>query len=127
MRLMVLGTGVMALVLAAPLMAQQPAAQAAGAERRAAAFARLDTNHDGVLSLEEWSAGRQAAARQLRQRQARQVRLRLRRMDVNRDGALTRDEWRGAADMFDRIDADKDGKLTPAELRASRRRPPVVR
>jgi Ca2+-binding EF-hand superfamily protein len=111
------------LALAAPLLAQQPQndqARAANAERRAAAFARLDTNHDGLLSVEEWAAGRQAFARQLRQRQARQVRQRVRRMDANGDGTISREEWRGKPEMFDRIDADKDGKLTPAEFRALR-------
>jgi Ca2+-binding EF-hand superfamily protein len=119
--------GVIVLALAAPVLAQQPqgaqgrAANPANAERRAAAFARLDTNHDGVLSLEEWTAGRQAAARKMRQRQVRLVRQRVRRMDTNRDGAVSRDEWRGQAQLFDRIDADKDGKLTPAEFAAFRR------
>jgi Ca2+-binding EF-hand superfamily protein len=90
-------------------------------ERRAATFARLDTNHDGVLSLDEWAAGRQAQVRQLRQREARQARQRVRRMDTNRDRTISRDEWRGKPEMFDRMDADKDGKLTPAEFAAFRR------
>lgn len=125
MRRMGFGIGLMVLAIAAPALAQQPAAgpgndqvRAAQEQRRAAVFVRLDANHDGMLSLEEWSAGRQAAARQVRQRQIRQQ---LRRMDVNRDRAVSREEWRGTPEVFDRLDADKDGKVTGAEMRRARR------
>ncbi len=42
--------------------------------------------------------------------------------DKNGDGAVTRDEWTAAgrpAERFDIIDANKDGKITAAELEAA--------
>ena len=42
--------------------------------------------------------------------------------DKNSDGAVTRDEWTAAgrpAERFDIIDANKDGKITAAELEAA--------
>ena len=90
--------------------------------RAGQAFARLDANSDGVLSKEELR--RAATPRQFmrQQRINRQTQRRVRRMDANRDRAVSREEWRGKADLFDRIDADKDGKLTAAEIRQSRTR-----
>jgi len=38
------------------------------------------------------------------------------RMDADRDGNVTRDEFRGPADFFDRLDRDRDGVLTEADL-----------
>lgn len=42
--------------------------------------------------------------------------------DKNGDGTVTRDEWTAAgrpAERFDIIDANKDGKITAAELEAA--------
>jgi Ca2+-binding EF-hand superfamily protein len=42
--------------------------------------------------------------------------------DKNGDGAVTRDEWTAAgrpAERFDIVDANKDGKITAAELEAA--------
>lgn len=42
--------------------------------------------------------------------------------DSNKDGALTLNEWTAAGrqeDGFKRVDADHDGKITPAELKAA--------
>ena len=42
--------------------------------------------------------------------------------DKNGDGAVTKDEWAAAgrpAERFDIVDADKDGKITAAELEAA--------
>jgi Ca2+-binding EF-hand superfamily protein len=47
----------------------------------------------------------------------------LKRLDVNGDGRISRDEAKGPlAASFDAADADKDGFLTEAELRATRER-----
>jgi len=79
---------------------------------------------------------RPAAPDQRAQRIAkRQTEAFFARNDRNKDGKLTRDELpAGARRMFDRVDADKDGAITPAEdtaFRAARgpaagaqRRPP---
>lgn len=48
----------------------------------------------------------------------------LMRADANHDGVVTRAEWLAAVDArFARLDADKDGKITPDERRAAHRRP----
>jgi hypothetical protein len=45
------------------------------------------------------------------------------RMDANRDGVITRQEFRGPSELFQRLDRDGDGKLTPADLDWSPRSP----
>jgi hypothetical protein len=42
--------------------------------------------------------------------------------DTNSDGAVSKDEWVAAgrpAERFDAVDANKDGKITAAELEAA--------
>lgn len=140
--------GILALAVAVPVMAQQAQGtaeprQQARARRTAAMFQRLDVNHDGAVSKAEWPRGEQAftrldvnkdgvlsqdelrraaTPRQMRAQRirARMVQRQVRRMDANHDGTISRDEWRGKADVFDRIDADKDGQLTAAEIRQFR-------
>lgn len=36
--------------------------------------------------------------------------------DLDEDGFITREEWLGSDGVFDAIDADQDGKITPAEM-----------
>ncbi len=40
----------------------------------------------------------------------------MQKMDANADGKIARDEWKGKPEGFDKLDADKDGLLTQAEL-----------
>ena len=37
--------------------------------------------------------------------------------DMNGDGCITRDEWLGSDAVFDALDQDHDGRLTPEEMR----------
>jgi Ni/Co efflux regulator RcnB len=46
----------------------------------------------------------------------------IKRWDTNGDGAVDKAEWTAAgrqADRFDAVDANKDGKITAAELEAA--------
>jgi transaldolase len=38
--------------------------------------------------------------------------------DLDGDGFITREEWMGADAVFDAIDRDRDGKITPEEIGA---------
>ena len=37
--------------------------------------------------------------------------------DMNGDGSITRDEWLGSDAVFDALDLDHDGRLTPEDVR----------
>jgi Ca2+-binding EF-hand superfamily protein len=88
-------------------------------------FDALDANKDGQLTKEELAAARE-------QRQAgpnEKGAERFKAADTNGDGALSKEEVTAGmprlARNFDRLDADKDGSLSPDELRnamAQRRR-----
>jgi Ca2+-binding EF-hand superfamily protein len=69
-------------------------------------FDKIDTNHDGQLSGDEIQAAhREAAAKHFAAK------------DTDKDGKLSRAEVAKMPDaMFARIDANKDGFLTPDEL-----------
>jgi hypothetical protein len=45
------------------------------------------------------------------------------RWDVNRDGVITREEFTGPKELFDRLDRNRDGKLTPDDLDWSEKSP----
>jgi Ca2+-binding EF-hand superfamily protein len=106
-------------------------------------FELLDTNHDGALSVRElrnaWQRLQEAGCvrdgRFERERLPRQLRLTVsaglpesalgrpppvgpawfRAMDRNGDGDVSRREFTGPADLFDKLDTDKDGLLSPEE------------
>lgn len=81
-------------------------------------FADVDTNKDGTISQEEMRAHHQS----LYNRMQSQMQERWKAADKDGDGALSRAEVEaGKMPMlsrdFDRLDANKDGKLTSDELR----------
>ena len=74
-----------------------------------AGFERLDADKDGFITLEEiaWingGAGGGTAGE------------RFKTLDKNGDGKISKEEFPGRPAGFERLDADKDGFLTPAEL-----------
>jgi Ca2+-binding EF-hand superfamily protein len=75
-------------------------------------FDRIDADKDGFITQEE--AARMILRGGLNQGFAAP---RLQEMDTNNDGKISRKEWTGPEPQFDRIDADKDGFITPAEVR----------
>jgi Ca2+-binding EF-hand superfamily protein len=84
-------------------------------------FERLDHNHDGVISWEEY-----ARARGHEERDERDERFD--RLDRNHDGVISRYEWDGDRETFERLDRNHDGLLSREELRREKlehRRAPV--
>ncbi|MGH6909830.1 MAG: hypothetical protein ACREE0_21055 [Phenylobacterium sp.] len=110
-------------------------------------FARADTNHDGFVSMTEAKAflhsdlpadtnGDNKVSQSEYQTARRNL---LMGADSNKDGAISRAEWTGAAEalriavvqsgydggaigqagLFDIIDANKDGSISPAEIDAA--------
>jgi Ca2+-binding EF-hand superfamily protein len=72
-------------------------------------FSKLDTNHDGFVTREEFDA----AARPDHRTRLTQA---LEAMDKNHDGQITRDEWTGSAENFDRLDLNHNGVITREEM-----------
>lgn len=110
-------------------------AEAARGELRAKAFDRLDANHDGNISRSEFET--RPAARAEGPRQGMRGKRLARRggagmggglagrafamMDGDRDGRVSLAEANAAAlQRFDRVDANRDGTITPDERQAAR-------
>lgn len=91
----------------------QRAAGAAQAQNRLRArFAELDSDRNGQLSLAEFGRLLPAPA-------APNAAPILSRFDSNRDNSVTLVEYRtGTLANFDRLDIDKDGIVSPAEMKA---------
>ena len=79
-------------------------------------FLRADVNGDGFLTLEESTKFRDAAASG-NLPGMNQFNPRFQAMDKNGDKKLTREEFTGLPANFDRMDTNKDGFVTPAEIR----------
>ena len=102
------------------------------------AFDRIDADHSGGISFEEFTALREqrqerraerrgpkvapACAGRRRPRRLRGGRGMARAADTDRDGTVTQAEFASAAlARFDRVDADKDGTISADERPAPRR------
>lgn len=99
---------------AAELKIRQQRAAAARA-RLEAAFAKLDANHDGKLTLGEYMAAAPAAPAKLPDGAKAMANL-----DANHDGKVTLDEYRARPlQQFDRLDKNHDGVVSAEELKAA--------
>ena len=86
---------------------------AAAEARKRALFAALDTDHNGALSPAEFM-------RFPSNEQAPNATPMIQRFDTNRDSKISQVEYRaGTLANFDRLDADKDGVVTAAEMKAA--------
>lgn len=90
--------------------------------RAGTAFANMDANRDGVLSRDEFMAGRMGpGAGRNQARQAERMEFKAARfdaMDANHDGKVGRDEFLAAARArFAGADANGDGRIDRGEMR----------
>jgi Ca2+-binding EF-hand superfamily protein len=103
-------------------------------------FDKLDTNHDGVVSQDEYlaaatamyqkldiqhggkvTAQELASSPQALKRDERRARHVIKRLDTNGDGVVSQDEFLAAAKTrFGRIDKDADGFIDAGEMPAHR-------
>jgi len=84
-------------------------------------FKEADTNKDGFISKEEMQAHHKA----MHENRGEMMRDKWKAADKDGDGALSRAEVDAAkmpmmARDFDKLDKNKDGKLTPDEMRMGR-------
>lgn len=86
-----------------------------------AAFRRADHNGDGIVTRREFLGDQNSNDQDSdddgdRDDGAAAEARRFDRLDANRDGRVSRDEWRDSRAAFDRLDENRDGRLTRAEL-----------
>jgi Ca2+-binding EF-hand superfamily protein len=85
-------------------------------DARAAQFARMDRNGDGVV--DDTDSRERADQSAVGKRMAASMRG---RMDANSDGKISKDEFVNSPTMlFDRFDGDKNGELDAKELEGAR-------
>ena len=87
---------------------------ASAAQRSAALFSKIDTDHNGQISPEEFA---RATAQSPGKFDSAPL---LARFDTNHDGSISLVEYRTATlANFDKMDTDKDGVVSVAEQRAA--------
>jgi Ca2+-binding EF-hand superfamily protein len=92
------------------------------------AFRVRDWNGDGVLSGDEVRMGADPPAASLEARDySMTIDDRFDYLDANNNGTIAENEWDGTLDTFDRLDRNRDGRLTRAELAAGVRPPAAFR
>ena len=86
-------------------------------------FDRVDADDDGFISRDELAQVRRelgekraGEGREEKAPPARpQILEKLKALDKDGDGTVSRDEFQGPPELFDRLDADKDGSVTTEE------------
>src|SRR6185436_2297888 len=103
----------------------------ADVDRSAARFRALDTDRNGRLTIGEWSGRNDVfygldrngdnalSLREFTGDAGSQAADRFNTLDVNHDGCLTRNEWRWSSAAFDRLDANRDGRVSAAEFESA--------
>lgn len=93
-----------------------------------ARFNRLDRNHNGLISRDEWDGDRKefnalddnnndALSRMEFLNLTPEMRnARFKALDLNGNGTITRSEWKGDKQAFSRLDANNDDKLERTEF-----------
>jgi Ca2+-binding EF-hand superfamily protein len=86
-------------------------------------FKRMDTNHDDKLTAAEMDAAHEKMMGKAGERAGGKARLssseKIKMIDTNHDGVVSEDEFEESSKMmFEKLDADKDGYVTKAELKA---------
>ena len=82
-------------------------------------FGKMDTNADGKVTAAEMTAAKQNLTGKKAEKGEMTAAEKIKKVDTNGDGVLTADEHAaGAKSMFDKMDSDKDGYLTKAEVKA---------
>ncbi len=120
--MMAAGAAAVAILAGAPALAQRgpmgPVTKDAYLAMQKERFATMDSNKDGVVTKDELTA--QLAARMGDSSPPPQmVDAMFERLDANEDGKITAAEVEAIETArFDEMDTDKDGTLTPEERRA---------
>lgn len=94
-----------------------------------ATFSELDTNKDGSLNKAEVDAAQARNQERAKTQMAQRVEQEFARLDTDKNGQLSRVEFRGAAPavranpgagaaVIQRLDANKDGKISAEEFSA---------
>ena len=121
----------LAAAVSVPAIAQQQAISRADYIKQIdATFARIDTNHDGVISASEMAAEQQRELQQAKAAIEQQMRAKFNQLDTNRDGQLSFQEFMAAAppvrtnespdQVMHALDTNHDGKISAEEFRAPR-------
>jgi Ca2+-binding EF-hand superfamily protein len=88
-------------------------------KKRDETFAKLDTDGNGTISRAEFDA--KAPLPKIKEADAKPF---LDRFDKDKDGAITQEEFRGPTlANFEKMDGNKDGTVSPAELKAAVKKP----
>ncbi len=84
------------------------------------AFDRIDADGDGVISRDEFAAKRDARGGRAGRERRAMGRPPFDHLDANEDGVVSQDEFNAPLERLRALDANGDGQLDKAELRAGR-------